>query len=235
MTHNESCFSADSKRTSETLKKIVCTPHSSACNAKRSNCGCCPCSPSLCDAVSLDLFTPILIDLGRCHRHLWAFFSAAEAARRAVLQLHRHAASIALSPGRFAARAAVKAPYDRRSPSDSLKAQLNTDRSRAASRSTMQLARASTSRLQVSPNRAEPIQTCSGSSKKIQSRVNSRSNLQTRRAFTDQPAQVDLEDPKVCHSARLLLRDTACTARLSQRSASGASTNASYARTDAAT
>ena len=100
-------------------------------------------------------------------------------------------------------------------------------------RSNMQLAHALTGRLQVLPTSPEPTQTCSVSRKQHHSRANSRAHPQTRRAFTDQPAQVDMEDPKVCHPARLLLRDNACKARLSHWSASGASANASYARTDA--
>lgn len=100
---------------------------------------------------------------------------------------------------------------------------------------TMQLARASTGCLQVLPTPAEPTQTCLVSRKQHYSKANSRAHVQTRRAFTDQPAQVDMEDPKVCCLARLVLPDSACKARLSQWWASGASTNASYARADAAT
>ena len=97
-------------------------------------------------------------------------------------------------------------------------------------RSTMQFACASTGRLQVLPTPAELTQGCLFSRKLHHS---SRSHIHTRRAFTDQPAQVDVEDPKVCHPAKFLLPDNACKATPSQWSASGASTNASYARADA--
>lgn len=97
----------------------------------------------------------------------------------------------------------------------------------------MQLAFASTGRLQVLPSPAERTQTCLVSRKQHHSMANSRSHVHTRRAFTDQPAQVDMEDPKVGHSAKLLLPDNACKATPCQWSASGASTNASYARADA--
>ena len=100
----------------------------------------------------------------------------------------------------------------------------STLRVNSRTRSAMQFTLAPTGRHALSTRSLAPSRASPKLRKKPRKLGNNRSGFLTRRAFTDQPAQLDVEDPKVSRSASIVSLSTLLSA----------SATASYARADAA-